>query len=130
MDWPQCSSTDAPLDQLVKLSRFYGSDPEMVIAGGGNTSYKDERTLWVKGSGSSLAKITVDGFVEMRRPALNELLKQKLSADRMEREAQFKGHVMAARSFAEKGQRPSVEAVLHQNITAGTRDFYEFQTAV
>ena len=113
MEWPKFSSSESPMDQLVKLSRFYGSDPQMVIAGGGNTSVKVDGTLWVKGSGSSLAKITPEGFVEMTRSDLDTLLKQTLSNDRMQREAQFKSAVMAARIHPEKGQRPSVEAVLH-----------------
>ena len=113
MDWPTFSKADTELEQLVKLSRFYGSDPEMVIAGGGNTSVKCGNRLFVKGSGTSLAKITAEGFVEMDRPKLDGLLQQKLSTDRMEREAQFKHYVMAARIAPERGQRPSVEAVLH-----------------
>ena len=29
--WPEFTSADSPLDQLVKLSRFYGSDVDFVI---------------------------------------------------------------------------------------------------
>ena len=39
------------LDQLAHLSRYYGSDPEFVLAGGGNTSVKRGKTLYVKASG-------------------------------------------------------------------------------
>ena len=113
MEWPTFAKTDSDLEQLVKLSRFFGNDSEMVIAGGGNTSVKCGARLWVKGSGTSLGQITPEGFVEMDRPKLDNLLQQKLSTDRSEREAQFKSYVMAARISPEKGQRPSVEAVLH-----------------
>ena len=41
------------LEALCEYSHRYGSDPEFVLAGGGNTSYKDENNLWIKGSGSS-----------------------------------------------------------------------------
>ena len=114
--WPTFSASDTPIEQLVKLSQYVGRDTEMVIAGGGNTSVKSGDRLWVKGSGSSLSDITPEGFVEMDRAKLDHLLEQKLSPNRMEREAQFKSYVMAARSAPEKGRRPSVEAVLHHLI--------------
>ena len=43
------------IDKLIEVSRKYGSDPRYVIAGGGNTSYKDAAHLWVKASGHALA---------------------------------------------------------------------------
>lgn len=113
MEWPKFESGEAPVEQLVKLSRFYGSDPAFVLAGGGNTSYKDEGTLWVKGSGSPLSSISAEGFVAMDRGKLNELLQCTFPADRMQREEQYKMHVMTCRSCPEKAQRPSVEATLH-----------------
>ncbi len=110
-------STDLPrqqlLDALVATSRKYGSDEDFVIAGGGNTSAKLGDRLWVKGSGTALATITVEGFVEMDRPALEALLNNDLGSDRDVREERFKQVVMAARVEPEKGQRPSVEVVLH-----------------
>ena len=38
------------LSTLVKMSNAYGSNPAYVLAGGGNTSVKDDTTLYVKGS--------------------------------------------------------------------------------
>lgn len=101
------------LDDLVAVSRQYGADPAFVLAGGGNTSTKLGERLWVKGSGTALATITTEGFVEMHRPALEKLLNSDLGADRAVREERFKQAVMAARVEPEKGQRPSVEVVLH-----------------
>ena len=88
--WPTFSASDTPLDTLVKLSRFYGSDPEFVLAGGGNTSVKVGDRLFVKGSGHALATIPPEGFVEMDRQQLEALLNSALSEDRMRREAEFK----------------------------------------
>src|SRR5512145_1234194 len=88
--WPSFSSADQPLDVLVKLSRFYGSDPDFVLAGGGNTSVKIGDRLHVKGSGHALATIPPEGFVEMDRKPLEALLNSQLSEGRMEREAEFK----------------------------------------
>ena len=55
---------------LVEYSNRYGKNPLFVLAGGGNTSYKTEDTLYVKGSGTSLATITEEGFVKMDRAKL------------------------------------------------------------
>jgi NAD(P)-dependent dehydrogenase (short-subunit alcohol dehydrogenase family)/rhamnose utilization protein RhaD (predicted bifunctional aldolase and dehydrogenase) len=49
----------------------------------------------------------------MDRPKLEALLNSTLSTGRMEREAEFKAATLAARIYPEKGQRPSVEALLH-----------------
>ncbi len=110
---PTDVSKQALLDALVAVSRKYGADEDFVIAGGGNTSAKLGDRLWVKGSGTSLGTITADGFVEMNRPALETLLNSDLGPDRDVREERFKQAVMAARVEPEKGQRPSVEVVLH-----------------
>ena len=113
MQWPAFAVSDPPLEVLVKLSRFYGSDPEFVLAGGGNTSVKVGDRLFVKGSGHALATIPAEGFVEMDRNQLAALLNRTLSEDRMQREAEFKAATLAARIHPEKNQRPSVEALLH-----------------
>lgn len=113
MQWPTFSASDTPLEVLVKLSHFYGSDPEFVLAGGGNTSVKVGDRLFVKGSGHALSTIPPDGFVELDRKQLEALLHSTLSKDRMQREAEFKAATLAARLHPEKNQRPSVEALLH-----------------
>src|SRR5437763_574101 len=97
MAWPAFSTTDSPLDALVKLSRFYGANPEFVLAGGGNTSVKVGDRLFVKGSGHALATIGADGFVELDRKKLEALLKSRLSDDRMKREEEFRTALMASR---------------------------------
>jgi rhamnose utilization protein RhaD (predicted bifunctional aldolase and dehydrogenase)/NAD(P)-dependent dehydrogenase (short-subunit alcohol dehydrogenase family) len=112
-EWPTFSSTDSLLDQLVKLSRYYGADSEMVIGGGGNTSVKHNGSLWVKGSGFALADIPAEGFVELDRQRLQKILEMPTPPDRQSREEAFKHETLAARVRPEKSQRPSVEAVLH-----------------
>ena len=64
---------------LIEMSHRYGSDPEFVLAGGGNTSYKTEDTLYVKGSGTALATISESGFVKMDRKKLSAMLELKYS---------------------------------------------------
>ena len=42
------------LEPITALSVKYGSDPRFVLAGGGNTSFKDETFLDIKPSGIAL----------------------------------------------------------------------------
>lgn len=114
--WPSFTASDDPLDVIVKLSRYFGSDPSMVLAGGGNTSCKIDDILYVKGSGTALATMTREGFVKMDRKKLSALADATLDKDPQTREAQFKDWVTGARCEPEKGQRPSVEALLHHLV--------------
>ena len=50
------------LDMLAAMSNKYGADAEYVLAGGGNTSFKCQDYLWIKGSGTSLATIKGEDF--------------------------------------------------------------------
>ncbi|MDD3512089.1 MAG: class II aldolase/adducin family protein, partial [Fermentimonas sp.] len=61
------------IDELIEISQFYGRDNRFVIAGGGNTSYKNNEKIWVKASGASLATITEDGFAILDRAMLNPM---------------------------------------------------------
>ena len=115
LSWPSFAGKD-PLDTLVLLSRYYGSDPEMVLAGGGNTSVKIGNRLLVKGSGTALATIGRDGFVAMDRGGLEALAHSNLPVEREAREAGYKKALYAARLEPEKNQRPSVEALLHHLV--------------
>ncbi len=113
IEWPAFDETGNLLEQLAALSRYYGSDPDIVLAGGGNTSVKDGGRLWVKASGVALARVVTDGFVEMDRKRIASLLAEEPLAEVNAREARFKEAVMGARIHPERGQRPSVEAALH-----------------
>lgn len=112
IDWPKFNSND-PMDSVVKLSHFYGSDPGIVLAGGGNTSVKVGDKIFVKSSGHSLATISADGFVEMDRSRLMKILELEPPKDFGPREAEFKTMTMRCRTYPELAQRPSVECLLH-----------------
>ena len=56
------------LEVIVKLSHEFGS-ADYVKGGGGNTSVKNDRTLWVKPSGTTLGGLTTETFVAMNRAA-------------------------------------------------------------
>jgi len=118
-EWPSFAPTDDPLAVIVKLSNFYGSDPSIVLAGGGNSSCKIDDVLYVKGSGTALATMTRDGFVKMDRNKLSELANATLDEDPDTREAQYSAAIMGTLCEPEKGQRPSVEALLH-HLVPGT----------
>ena len=101
------------LKELVTMSNYYGSNSELVIAGGGNTSVKDMDNLWIKGSGTTLATITEDGFVKMNRQALSAMFKEDYPTETDAREAAVLSDLMGARSKGEEHKRPSVETLLH-----------------
>ncbi|KJF45607.1 SDR family NAD(P)-dependent oxidoreductase [Draconibacterium sediminis] len=102
------------LENLIKISQFYGKNPEMVIAGGGNTSYKNDENIWVKASGHALAIITEDGFAKLDRKKLGLISEKTYSADPFERERQIKDDLMDA--TITKDRRPSVETSMHDAI--------------
>jgi len=104
------------IDQLVAVSQKYGSDPRFVIAGGGNTSYKNEEKLWVKASGFAMATITEDGFAVLDRSLLNPMGEKVYSSNTAEREEQVKNDLAAA--CITKGRRPSVETSMHNCLQA------------
>ncbi len=113
LNWDSMSDD---LDRIVALSRYYGSDPDFLLAGGGNTSMKTEDTLYIKASGISLADITRDGFVPMSRDKVRDILAKTYSQDPLEREEQVKNDMLAARADQESGARPSVETMFHEQI--------------
>ena len=99
------------IDNLIAVSRKYGADSRFVIAGGGNTSYKDATHLWVKASGHALATIDEEGFAVMDRARLDAMVTKTYPADAAEREAQVKEDLSDANLT--RGRRPSVETSLH-----------------
>jgi len=102
--------------QLIEVSRFYGNNKEYVIAGGGNTSYKDDQTIWIKASGQPLAGLDENRLVAMSREKLRIISGKKYSDDPVSREEQVKNDLF--NSIIDPGQsnRPSVETSLHELI--------------
>jgi rhamnose utilization protein RhaD (predicted bifunctional aldolase and dehydrogenase) len=90
------------LDSLVAVSARIGGDPNLVQAGGGNTSIKQEGTLWIKASGMWLAHAaTEDMFVPVPMKDIDTRLR---SGD--EKFPEYR-----TRSGA--SLRPSVETAMH-----------------
>lgn len=107
---------NASLEKLIEISREYGKNKDFVLGGGGNTSFKDDRHLWIKASGVSLADITEEGFVQLDRGKLAVIAEASYSEDSDERERQVMAHLHQAIVDPEKGKRPSVETSLHNLI--------------
>lgn len=101
------------IQELIEISHFYGKKREYVIAGGGNTSYKDENHLYIKASGISLSKINADGFCVLDRDILVRIPDMDISNDPVLREEQVKNALLKARVNPGSGLRPSVETSLH-----------------
>ena len=114
--WDASRTFDSPLDECAYGSRLIGSDPALVLHGGGNTSVKtpflditgiEIPSLWVKGSGWDLASIAPAGFPPLRLERLHALLDlETLSDPDMMRE-------LAAARLDPGSPQPSVESLLH-----------------
>lgn len=107
-----------PKDLVLRVytSRLIGSDPALVLHGGGNSSVKlvqsdihgDERpVIYVKGSGWDMAHIKPDGFTGLNLHPLLKLRDLDSISDE-EMENQLTIHRINAHS-----PYPSVEALLH-----------------
>ena len=104
------------LEQRVYSSRLLGSDPSLVLHGGGNTSVKiretslvgeEEDILYVKGSGWDLETIEAEGFTPIRMQHLLKLAQLESLSD-LQMVNEMKTHQTIA--AAPTG---SVEAILH-----------------
>lgn len=104
---------DMSLSLLCKMSNKYGANPDFVLAGGGNTSWKDEETLYIKGSGTRLSTITENGFVRLRREKLDAIFSKTYPDNEDQREAEVLNDILYARTEGET-KRPSVETLLHE----------------
>ncbi|MGF1635485.1 MAG: SDR family NAD(P)-dependent oxidoreductase [Cyclobacteriaceae bacterium] len=104
------------IQELISISRYFGSDKSMVIAGGGNTSVKNQEVTYVKASGFSLANIDENGFVALSRSYLASIDNKEYPKDSQKREEAVKIDLLRSRIDPDKNQRPSVEASLHNII--------------
>jgi NAD(P)-dependent dehydrogenase (short-subunit alcohol dehydrogenase family)/rhamnose utilization protein RhaD (predicted bifunctional aldolase and dehydrogenase) len=104
------------ISQLIDISKYYGNNKEYVIAGGGNTSFKDNDTIWIKASGQSLSDLSEEGLVALSRQKLHSISTGRYSDDPAEREEQVKEDLFRSVSDQAKNKRPSVETSLHEII--------------
>jgi rhamnose utilization protein RhaD (predicted bifunctional aldolase and dehydrogenase) len=101
------------LEQLVKLSNGLGQPQhEYVILGEGNTSARvDDRSFWVKASGTEMRTITAAGFVQVSFERALALLEGPPLGDERVKEA-----LTAAKAVPGAPGHPSVETLLHAQL--------------
>jgi rhamnose utilization protein RhaD (predicted bifunctional aldolase and dehydrogenase)/NAD(P)-dependent dehydrogenase (short-subunit alcohol dehydrogenase family) len=104
------------ITELIEISKYYGSNKEFVIAGGGNTSFKDNETIWIKASGHALAVLNEEGLVALNRQKLHAISSAIYSEDPVTREEQVKTDLFRSILDSGKNLRPSVETSLHEII--------------
>jgi len=104
------------INELIEISKYYGSNKEYVIAGGGNTSFKDHETIWIKTSGQALSELTEGGLVALSRQKLQIISSGSYSEDPLTREEQVKEDLFRSIIDTGKDIRPSVETSLHEII--------------
>lgn len=103
------------LKALTMLSQAV-SGPDYVLGGGGNTSVKDDNTLWIKPSGTVLGALSEKDFVALKRERLSELNAVDETMERQAREREIQRILTAAKCDVPSDRRPSVEAPLHHLI--------------
>jgi len=123
--WAAAAGTEAADQQLalqVYASRLIGSDPDLVLHGGGNTSCKvgrrdlfgnDIRVLHVKGSGQDLAHVDAPGMPGVRLDPLLDLR----ALNRLSDEDMI--NMMRCNMLDTSGPTPSVETLLHAYLPHG-----------
>ena len=110
------AALNSVLEECAYGSRLLGSEPSLVLHGGGNTSAKgsmpdpaggDFDVLWVKGSGWDLATIEPAGFAPLRLDRLREILQAPSLSD-----PEMVNELRCALREA-SAPNPSVESLLH-----------------
>jgi len=107
------------LEQLLKISHFFGKNPDFILAGGGNTSVKSGDILYIKPSGTTLAAIKKEEFIAIDRKKIRKILEKKYDPAPFKREEQVKQDLLDARLDFKPdscGPRASVETGLHEII--------------
>ena len=109
-DDAKAKTLTTPLQMRVYTSQLLGQSEDLVLHGGGNTSYKDTNTLYVKGSGWNLVDIEEAGFSPVDLKVLQEMAtRDELSDTQMVSEQR-----QALRD--PDAPNPSIEAILHAII--------------
>jgi NAD(P)-dependent dehydrogenase (short-subunit alcohol dehydrogenase family)/rhamnose utilization protein RhaD (predicted bifunctional aldolase and dehydrogenase) len=104
------------IKDLIEISKYYGNNKDYVIAGGGNTSFKDEETIWIKASGHSLADMAEESLVALNREKLHVISSNTYSDEPSAREEQVKADMFLSILDPASSKRPSVETSLHEII--------------
>lgn len=102
------------LEMITELSREFGTD-DYLKAGGGNSSVKNDTTMWIKPSGTVLCQLEPDDFLPLDRAKVKALYGVTPPAEIAAREELVK-NIMLGAVLSDREGRPSVEAPLHESI--------------
>lgn len=119
--WNTAEAQDHPglLGSCVYASQLLGRESSLVLQGGGNSSIKQKdpdvygdtiESLWIKGSGWTMANITAEGFAPLKLESISRMLNAVQMSD-----IQMKNELRAAMLDAD-APNPSVEAMVHAAI--------------
>lgn len=110
-------SVAALLEDVARLSRRFGLDPEFARGGGGNSSAKAGGILYIKPSGASLATLSAEALMPLRMEPLLALLHGDDHGDGDTTAAPGTDDVIrvarGARVDVDDPRRPSVECLFH-----------------
>lgn len=99
--------SSAPLALRAYTSRLIGGNRDLVLYGGGNTSFKTADALYVKGTGADLGAVGEEHFTALDLRQLRALLNDaQLSDDGLMRRVDQCKHLPHA-------AKPSIETLLH-----------------
>lgn len=104
------------LEQLLALSLKLGNDLSQIQAAGGNTSFKDDKYVWVKASGFELKHASQDSFVQCHRDKLESNLRKTYSSDPDISFEEAKVDLLASMVDNNSELQPSVETSLHVSL--------------
>ena len=115
------SDIDAELALRLYSSRLLGSNPALVLHGGGNCSVKSRyrdllgryvQAIFIKASGHDMAKLTLEGLPGLRRSSLQELQ----AVEEMDDATMV--NQLRSNLFDAWAPTPSIEALLHTFLPA------------
>lgn len=105
-----------PLAQALHAARLIGSEAELVLHGGGNTSVKIERdggwVLYVKGSGADLSRVAMRDYTPLALAPVRNLLRQ----DGLDNRAMY--GALEPHQLRPDAPRPSIETLMHAGLPA------------
>ncbi|MEA1878509.1 MAG: SDR family NAD(P)-dependent oxidoreductase [Bacteroidota bacterium] len=104
------------LEQLLALSLKLGNNLNQIQAAGGNTSFKDDKYLWVKASGFELKHAGPDSFVQCHRDKLESNLRKTYSSDPDISFEEAKVDLLSSMVDRNALLQPSVETSLHVSL--------------
>ena len=104
------------LEQLLALSLKLGNDVSQIQAAGGNTSFKDDKFVWVKASGFELKHASKDSFVQCYRDKLESKLRKTYNSNPDISFEEAKVDLLASMVDNNSPLQPSVETSLHVSL--------------